>query len=105
LYSKLKGEFEVAGQSALLALALIITANNALARPDTRVMTCAQAKTYLQQNKAIVMSTGQHTYTRIVSNQGSCSPSQTTRRLHAPTIDNPKCQVGNECRERTTRGN
>jgi hypothetical protein len=85
---------------AALALALVSLAGPALARPDTRTMTCAQAKTYVQQNKAIVMSTGQNTYTRIVSGQGSCQPSQTTRRLLAPTVDNPKCQVGFECRER-----
>jgi hypothetical protein len=62
-------------------------------------MTCAQAKTYVQQNKAIVMSTGQHTYTRIVSGQGSCTAGQTTKRLLAPTVDNPRCQVGYECRD------
>jgi hypothetical protein len=85
---------------AIVTLALIAMANPAFARPDTRTMTCAQAKTYVQQNKAIVMSTGQYTYTRIVSGQGFCSSSQTTRRLYAPTVDNPKCQVGFECRER-----
>jgi len=103
LYSRLKGAVVVA-QSAVPALTLIAFTNSAFARPDTRV-TCVQAKAYIQQNKAIVMSTSQYTYTRIVSNQGSCSPSQTTKRLYAPTVDNPKCQVGNECRERTTRGN
>jgi hypothetical protein len=87
-------------KSAALALALVSAAGPALARPDTRTMTCAQAQTYVQQNRAIVMTTGQNTYTRIVSGQGSCSQSQTTRRLSAPTVDNPKCQVGYECRER-----
>jgi hypothetical protein len=82
-----------------MCLALICVASPALARPDTRTMTCAQARTYVQQNKAIVMSTGQNTYTRIVSGQGSCAPGQTTKRLLAPTIDNPKCQVGYECRD------
>jgi hypothetical protein len=85
---------------AALALALVTVAGPASARPDTRTMTCAQAQTYVKQNNAIVMTTGQNTYTRIVSGQGSCSQSQTTRRLSAPTVDNPKCQVGFECRER-----
>jgi hypothetical protein len=99
LQPKTRSAIVLAARGTVAGFALMSLTSQALARPDTRTMTCAQAKTYVQQNKAIVMSTGQYTYTRIVSNQGSCSRGQTTRRLFAPTVDNAKCQVGLECRD------
>jgi len=50
------------------------------------------------------MSTGQHTYSRIVSNRGFCEPDEITWLKVAPTKDNPKCRVGYYCRTRIDDG-
>ncbi len=49
----------LAAGAALTALAL--TCATAQARPDTRSMSCAQAQAFIQQNGAVVMSTGPYT--------------------------------------------
>lgn len=81
-------------------LLLALGTGEAIARPDTRTMTCAQAQTMVQQYNAIVLTTGQHTFSRFVKGQGFCEPGQVTARGTAPTMDNKKCPVGNLCRDR-----
>ncbi len=86
--------------SALLSISLILASTlPGAARPDTRTMTCQQARAVVQQYKAIVMSTGQYTYERIVIGQGYCSSTQISKPLYAPTVDVPSCKVGNICQE------
>lgn len=82
-------------------LVLALAAGEAIARPDTRTMTCAQAQTMVRQYNAIVLTTGQHTFNRFVSGQGFCESGQVTARGTAPTMDNKRCPVGNLCRDRT----
>jgi hypothetical protein len=77
-------------------------ASPGFARPDLRTMTCQQARAVVQQYKAIVMTTGQYTYERIVIGQGYCSQTQVTRRLYTPTVDIENCNVGNICMEIVT---
>jgi hypothetical protein len=73
----------------------------ALARPDTRTMTCPQAKAFVKQNQAIVMSTGPNAYERIVIGQGQCSSTQVAKLIVAPTVGERKCKVGYTCQETT----
>jgi hypothetical protein len=88
--------------AAMLAAATMtpLLAGEALARPDTRKMTCEGAQQFIRQNGAVVMTTGQYTYDRIVSNQGYCDSDEITWLKIAPTKDNPKCRVGYYCRPR-----
>jgi hypothetical protein len=67
-------------------------------------MTCAQARGTIAQNGSLVMTTGEHTYTRVVHNRGFCSPSQDVVREIAPTQDDPRCRVGYTCNERLVVG-
>ncbi len=84
----------------LLAASMTVAMTSiASARPDTRSMTCQQARAVVQQYKAIVMSTGQYTYERIVIGQGYCSSTQISKPLYAPTVDVERCKVGNICEE------
>lgn len=86
---------------AVAATLLGLMAGEALAaRPDTRAMTCAQARGLIAQYGSLVMTTGQYTYDRIVHNRGFCGPGQDTQWLTAPTLDTPSCRVGYVCRER-----
>jgi hypothetical protein len=70
------------------------------ARPDTRAMTCEQARAFVRQQGAVVMSTGPYTYDRIVSGYGYCERGQETWLTTAPTRDNPKCRIGYLCKDR-----
>lgn len=79
-----------------------LAAGHALARPDTRTMTCSQAQTMVQQFNSIVLTTGQNTYSRFVKGQGFCEPGQVTARATAPTMDTKKCAVGFRCQDRLT---
>lgn len=86
---------------AATALAAPTPAN---ARPDTRSMTCQQAVATIKHYKSIVLSTGQYTYDRYVSQQGFCGPTQQTLLSVAPTIDNPRCRIGYRCVEAIDNG-
>ncbi len=94
------------GNRTVMALAgfaiAVFVAGQALARPDTRTMTCAQAQTMVQQFNSIVLTTGQNTFSRFVRGQGFCEPGQVTQRATAPTMDTKKCAVGFTCRDRLT---
>lgn len=89
---------------AAAAMAAPMVPGEAMARPDTRTMTCQQAQDFVRRSGAVVMSTGQHTYDRIVSNRGFCDADEITWLKIAPTKDNPKCRVGYYCRTRIDDG-
>lgn len=91
-------KFAIAAPAAAMVLAMAFSP--AQARPDTRNMTCQQAVTIVAQYNAIVMTTGQYTYDRIVENRGYCSATQEARPLYAPTVDVDKCNVGKKCHEK-----
>lgn len=84
-----------------LATAMIAAAfPAAAARPDTRAMTCEQARAFVRSKGAVVMTTGPHTYDRIVSSAGFCDSDEETWVKVAPTRDDPNCRVGSYCRTR-----
>lgn len=84
--------------ASLAAVAAIAAAPaGALARPDTRAMTCQQAQNFVRASGAVVMTTGQFTYERIVTNRGYCDRDETTRIKVAPTRDDMQCRVGYRC--------
>ncbi len=82
---------------AILAVAFPQAAQ---ARPDTRTMTCQQAQDFVRKSGAVVMTTGPHTFERIVSNRSFCDFDETTWLMVAPTRDVPNCRVGSYCRTR-----
>jgi hypothetical protein len=86
----------------MASVAVIASAfpETASARPDTRTMTCQQAQDFVRRSGAVVMSTGQYTYERIVTNQSFCDFDEITWLMVAPTKDVQKCRVGYYCRTR-----
>ncbi|MFN3890507.1 MAG: hypothetical protein ACK4MV_08925 [Beijerinckiaceae bacterium] len=86
----------------LAAPALGGASSGALAqgRPSTLNMSCAQAQGLVASRGAIVLSTGQFTYDRFVSNQTFCTPEEELIPTWAPTRDNPQCMVGFRCEMR-----
>jgi hypothetical protein len=87
---------------SVFAVALVVAGSpgQASARPDTRAMTCEAARAFIRSNGAVVMSTGQYTYDRIVAGYGWCGPGEETELKVVPTLDNPKCRIGYICRDR-----
>lgn len=82
------------------AAALVVSAMGAAqARPDTRSMPCANARTLVQQNGAVVLSTGTHTYDRFVRSQSFCTYNEVATMTWVPTSDDRKCPVGYTCKQ------
>ncbi|AXS42607.1 hypothetical protein D1F64_13400 [Breoghania sp. L-A4] len=79
------------------ATALVIGTANAQGRPDTRDYTCADARELVRREGAIVLSTGDHTYSRFVDHVGHCFRNEVTQPQFAPTIDQRQCFAGYLC--------
>jgi len=65
----------------------------AMARPDTRTLTCEQTHSLIEREGAVVLTTGPHTYDRFVSRRGyNCSWYQAPSATRVPTRDG-QCRV------------
>jgi hypothetical protein len=84
---------------AAAMLAGVALPAHAEGRPDTRRYTCEVVQATVQQRRAIVMTTGPHTYGRIVAGQAYCGPTQRAMLQVVPTLDNPRCRAGYYCIE------
>lgn len=88
-----------------VTLALLNPVTSAMARPDTRTMTCAQAQDLVKRSGAIVLTTGDYTYSAFVGTRAYCQSREFLRPSYAPTRDNPSCRVGSRCVEPPPRNN
>ena len=82
---------------AAMVVATVVPAH--AQRPDTRAYSCGQVSALVQQQRAIVLSTGRYTYARYVAGQGYCGPTQNAVRVVVPTADLPNCPLYT-CKER-----
>src|SRR4029453_5324952 len=86
----------------IVAAALIPTCAQALARPSTVTMPCAQAARLVGSHGAIVLGTGGSTFDRFVTDRRFCAINQTTEPAWVPAFDKPQCFVGYPCKEPTS---
>ena len=85
----------------LAASILVLAATQASAqRTDTRQHTCQQIYATVQHYGSVVLTTGPNRYDRYVGFQNYCQGSQVAHKAYAPTIDNPRCYIGFQCKER-----
>ena len=82
----------------LLIVLSAVAISPAQARIDARRLTCAQAQALIRQQGAAVLTTGQYTYERFVSDHRFCERDEVTTRRRTPTRDNPSCHIGYICR-------
>ena len=89
-----------------IALSLMALSAPALAqsRPDTRKMTCVQARALVQSRGAMVMSTSDTTYDRFVFTQQACEHGQQLKPAYARTTDYTGCHIGYTCFDQSQRG-
>ena len=78
--------------AAALGLSLAVSAQ-AQARPDARQMSCGDVQSLLGARGAAVLTTGQHTYDRYVSNGRYCIHPQVAVRATVATADTRSCPV------------
>jgi hypothetical protein len=60
-------------------------------------MTCREAESLLASKRAVVMSTGAHTYDRFVAHPSYCMTAEWGYAAIAPTKDMPSCPLGYTC--------
>ncbi len=82
------------GLASIMSLAVC---GAAFARPDTRTMSCGQARSLVLRHGAIVLTTGPHTYDRFVSDGGYCDSAYGPQIAYVQTRDFAQCPVGYRC--------
>ncbi len=86
-------QFMLAAATGLLMAAFVQPADAQSGRPDSRSMTCEQVQSMIAQRGAVVLSTGQYTFDRYVSNRNSCQRSEVLKTDYVPTKDAKRCAV------------
>jgi hypothetical protein len=84
----------------LISIQLFVLSVGALAsgaRPDTRRMSCGDVQALVQQNGAIVLSTGNGQFDRYVANGSFCGRGASAQPAAVPTIDRGNCVAGFIC--------
>jgi hypothetical protein len=89
--------------SAMVVLTLISASADAWAQshPLTLRMSCAQARSLVASQRAIVLNTGSLTYDRYVGSYGSCAIGETLDPAWVPTADTAQCPIGYRCAPRS----
>jgi hypothetical protein len=83
----------------LLLLGLYALSTSAAeARTDARQLTCPQVQAMNREQGAAVLTTGQYTYERFVSDYRLCNGRIQTRPARTATRDDPSCWIGYVCR-------
>ena len=72
-------------------------------RPNSTTITCSRAAGLVASQGAVVLGTGVYTYDRYVSGPNFCVLGETTEPAWVPTLNNPQCFVGYQCRQRFQR--
>jgi hypothetical protein len=85
--------------TALTLAVLAAGTSAAMARPDLRQMTCAEAQQTVQRNGAVVFTTGPITYDRFVANHSYCDRWEQAVPVTAATKDTQQCPVAYKCQE------
>ncbi|MDJ0929932.1 hypothetical protein [Breoghania sp.] len=81
----------------LTAAALGTKAGTAYARADTHTLTCAQVQALVRDRGAITVTTGAHTYERVVADKGYCLRMEITQPAYVPSNDSRQCFAGFRC--------
>lgn len=87
------------GATFLAGLVAAMAAGEAVARPDTRSLTCRGVQDLVKKNGSVTLATGANTYDRFVVNSHQCGIQGRAANTFVPTSDNPNCRL-QTCRGR-----
>ncbi len=85
------------GAILFIAIASVLIASQANARPDIRQMTCGQVNATIRQSGAIVMSITNTRFARFVASTSYCDFNERARPTYEATVDAPRCQIRYIC--------
>ena len=80
----------IAAGAMVLAVAATTAAS---ARPDARKMTCQQVQSLIRKERAVVLTTGRHTYDRYVRGDSACYRPEIAWQTTIRTRDTDQCPV------------
>ncbi|MEM6848900.1 MAG: hypothetical protein AAF580_12675 [Pseudomonadota bacterium] len=89
--------------AVIAAIVTAFSASAAYARPDTRSMTCAGVQSFVNQRGAVVMTTGQNTFERLVSSARFCQVAEGPTIARVQSSDRRNCTVRWKCEVRDFR--
>jgi hypothetical protein len=98
-----KGEDKMKSAFLVIATAIFVaTAFSSVsqARPDTRQMSCGQARDLVRHRGVVVLTTGGQTYDRFVSHGGYCAYGEYPERAFVRTRNRQECFIGYICADR-----
>lgn len=81
----------------VFAILILAPAQLLAARPDATMLTCRDARALVQQNGAIVLSTGGRRYDRFVDDPSFCEYGEAAYSASVRTLDRKSCFVGFTC--------
>jgi len=86
----------------VLSLLSVLSPAHALV-PETTVLTCNEARGFVNRNRVINMTSNTGVYTRYVSAQdgSDCFGDEVTEKALVPTLDEAQCMVGYVCMDPT----
>jgi hypothetical protein len=90
----------IRGLKAALSLGYLLFAtvsSTQAARIDARQFTCQQARSPVIQQGAIMLTSSNTTYDRIVRYGSFCDPGYSSKLFFTPTADMARCPIGNKC--------
>lgn len=88
-------------RTVLLTVPFILAASASFAQPpNSLAMSCARARSLVQQNGEAVIGTGPNVYDRYVIDQRYCADTERADPAWIETADDPQCLVGRYCVER-----
>jgi len=95
----MKHPLTLASVSALVAVFALVTPDrsHSQARVDVSVLTCSQAKSYIDRQGAAVVATGPRTYDRFVKGRRFCPIGDRAKRQTVRTSDRRSCFIGFVC--------
>jgi hypothetical protein len=83
--------------AAVLAAVPTVAQAQQVRRPDVRTMSCDDAKRLVNEEGGIVLTTGQHTYDRYVSDRMYCPTGLDIKDAWVDTGDGQSCRIGYTC--------
>ncbi len=93
------GRIGAVGAVLFIAIASVLIASKAHARPDVRQMSCQQVNATIAQSGSVVLSITNTRYSRFVASTSYCDFNERARQTYEATADTPRCRIRYICEQ------